>query len=247
MTTALGLVIPITILRAPVSDDTKQIFIAAWQFWPICSSMSIFFAHAILTRLNNTPAFQNDTDTDIDTDTETEKCTLRLIYGLCLLTTALPHVRYMYPLIIFIVWQVAFTGRVQLPCLQDISDLLFRRLWSWDANPAPVGSVDEGLHIFLAWGYLVTSLAVLVWAGSLYRSCVGRCGYGKLAVVAVLAVLVGPVAAAVELLWEREEMVISGRASGLDRPTSTDQSTFRSKSGSGMGKWERGGKVLRFD
>lgn len=227
MVTIIGLIIPIAVLRS-VSDDTKQIFIAAWQFWPVYASMIVFFVNAVLSRFTKASSPEPEPEPEPETETETETDIIQFLYGLCLLTTAIPHFRY----ITFIFLRAVFTGDIGLSCLRDVFDFVLQRPWT---NPV---SVEESLHVFLDWGYLVTSLAFLVWAGSLYRSY-SRMGYTKLALLVVLVMLAGPIAAAVVLLWERE-MVIRGQSD-----TSTQSS--RAKSGSGMGKWERGWKVLRFD
>lgn len=221
MVTIIGLIIPVAVLHS-VSDDTKQIFIAAWQFWPVYASMIVFFVNAALSRFTKASSPETETETETDTDI------IQFIYGLCFVTTAIPHFRY----ITFIFLRAVFTGDIGLLCLRDMFDFVLQRPWT---NPV---SVEEGLHVFLDWSYLVTSLAFLVWAGSLYR-CFSRTEYGKLALLVVLVILAGPIAAAVVLLWERE-MAILGQSD-----TSTQSSG--AKSGSGMGKWERGWKVLRFD
>ncbi|KAL4778501.1 hypothetical protein BJX76DRAFT_362672 [Aspergillus varians] len=225
----IGYIIPAGILLAPVSDNVTQVFLAAWQPWPAYASLTILLAHTLFP----TPTTENATATS-----KKAIWPLRLLYAVTFLTTAIPHVvSWALPLLEFTTSTLSN------------ADTLFS-VRPVDVYPLPwttsVGSIAEGVHAFLTYNYLITSLSLLVWAGTLHSRVSGGVGYGR---VAALVVLVGPVAVAVGGLWEREEMVVGG--SSLSIFSSSSQSVLkvasRPRGGSGMGKWERGGKVLRFD
>lgn len=84
----------------------------------------------------------------------------------------------------------------------------------WALPVVQVESLAEGVHAFLRWDYLIGSAGVLIWTISLYKpahlAARGRVGWFDLVVKTVLlSVVSGPVGAAVELMWERDELAFN--------------------------------------
>lgn len=106
-------------------------------------------------------------------------------------------------------------------------------IWTQDNVPTA-----EGFQSLMAWEYLVTSLGILIWAGSLY-SRIDSVRYAK---IALLVMLAGPMGAAVCILWEREGTI---RETVSFKPRDKKRANGKGiGKGSGMGKWNRGMKVL---
>ncbi|KAL4912801.1 hypothetical protein BDW62DRAFT_216053 [Aspergillus aurantiobrunneus] len=227
--TIIGFLIPAAILLAPACSASTQLVLAAWQLWPACASAVIFLAHTLFTHSSTSNA---EDGIDISSPSRTYIRSLRLVYAVTFLTTALPH---------FNSWTLPFLSYFASAVLGPNTALGPVNLLEIHSLPIPVQTLAEGVHSFIAWDYLIASLAILVWAGSLHRGVYGCLGGAKGAALFALTALVGPVAAAVVALWEREEVVFAAK-----RVMSMSMSLrkTRRRGGSGMGKWERGGKVL---
>lgn len=77
-----------------------------------------------------------------------------------------------------------------------------------------VSSVEEGSLWFLQWDNTIGSISVMLWAVALYRKACAEAKIRASAVelgvkICLLVILGGPVGAAVELVWERDELVFS--------------------------------------
>lgn len=89
---------------------------------------------------------------------------------------------------------------------------LFSLTSPWSGKKAP--SLDEGLKWLLQWDVLISSLAVLSWSLTLLVRCRMMFDqpvyWGSLVAKIILASVVSsPAGAAVLLMWERDEMVLS--------------------------------------
>ena len=77
-----------------------------------------------------------------------------------------------------------------------------------------VDNVGDGVQAFLQWDYAIGSAGVLIWATSLYtvahKHLLNTVSWPSLlAKIALLTVFAGPAGAAVELIWERDELVFT--------------------------------------
>ncbi|KAF7626420.1 hypothetical protein F9C07_12398 [Aspergillus flavus] len=206
----LGYMVPTQLLILPISEhitfDLKQIFIAIWQPWPAYISIILTLIYTITTPF---------TSSDRTTPASERKnlSSLRWVYAFAFGNTALTHL---------VSWIVSLAS-VLVPDIfnPEVVDYLhpgrvFEVPIPWEEPVRTVASVGHGVHAFLRWDYIIGSLGVLVWAGSLHgaaqRGVYGSVGWlGLLWKVGLLSVFVGPVGAAVELMWEREELVLAKR------------------------------------
>ncbi|KAL4778547.1 hypothetical protein BJX76DRAFT_352532 [Aspergillus varians] len=202
----IGYMVPTGFLVVPVSEqvtaDLKQILIAAWQPWPAYVSILLTFVHALFS-----PFTSNDHAVEGGRAT---LHSLRLVYAFAFAHTTLSHlISWIIPLA-----TVAAPGLFKDEYLGPLHPLVvFAVPRPWE-NPVLVENIGAGVHAFLRWDYIISSAGVLVWAVSLYqtahRAVYGRAGcVGLLIKVAALTALTGPVGAAVELIWERDELVIN--------------------------------------
>lgn len=206
----LGYMVPTQLLILPISEhityDLKQIFIAIWQPWPAYVSILLTLIYTITTPF---------TSSDRATPASERKSlsSLRWVYAFAFGNTALTHL---------VSWIISLAS-VLVPGIfsGEFVDALhpgrvFEVPIPWEEPVRTVASVGHGVHAFLRWDYIIGSLGVLVWAASLYaaaqKGAYGKVGWlGLFGKAILLSVFVGPVGAAVELMWEREELVLAKR------------------------------------
>lgn len=199
----IGYIVPsaLMILQAPsqISVDLKQILIAVWQPWPAYISILLSVIGLLFSRSRNVQL----------SDYRATRSALRWVYAFAFANAALSHI---------IAWTVSLAtvlsptvfSREHAGFLHPRS--VFQFIFPWVSPAFVARSIAPGVHVFLQWDYLIGSVAVLVWGLSLYiiahRVLLGRVGYLGLGVkTAFLVSLSGPVATAVELVWERDELV----------------------------------------
>ncbi|KAJ5242610.1 uncharacterized protein N7469_000937 [Penicillium citrinum] len=186
------------ILPAPevISVDWKQIAIAIWQPWPAYVSILSTVAYFVLS------PFLSD-------NRRASMSGLRWVYAFAFLNASVSHI---------VSWTVSLATVLAPGLFQDrfVESLhpakVFEIPLPWSG--LQVDTVAEGVHAFLRWDYLIGSAGVLVWALSLYtvahRQLLNNVSWISLLVkVGVLTALTGPTGAAVELIWERDELVFS--------------------------------------
>lgn len=203
----LGYMVPTNLLIVPLSEtmtiDLKQVCIAIWQPWPAYVSILLTIAHIVFS-----PFVSNDRNPEGGRATLRA---LRRVYAFAFANAALTHL---------ISWTVSL-ATLAVPAMFDERFLgplhpakVFEVPLPW-ATPVPqVRDIGEGVHAFLRWDYIIGSAGVLVWAVSLYRAAhrvvYGKVGcFGLVVKTALLTVLAGPTGAAVELMWERDELVFN--------------------------------------
>ncbi|KAI9367662.1 hypothetical protein BJX61DRAFT_283399 [Aspergillus egyptiacus] len=215
----LGYLVPTNLLIVPVSEhvttDLKQIFIALWQPWPAYVSILLTVVHIIFS-----PFTKND---DNIKGGRAAMSSLRWVYAFAFGNAALTHIiSWVIPLA-----TVAAPRLFKEEYLQPLHPLaVFSIPRPWE-TPSLVENVGAGVHAFLRWDYLIGCTGVLTWAVSLYRAA-HRVVYGSawsgsvglVAKIAALTVLSGPIGAAVELLWEREEILMH-ETRGVKKAVST--------------------------
>jgi hypothetical protein len=133
---------------------------------------------------------------------------LRWVYAFAFINASLSHL---------VSWIVSL-ATVIVPSLFAASFLEALHPAKVFAIPLPwsgltVDNVGDGVAVFLRWDYLIGSAGILLWAIKLYTvahkqlSAVSWVSF--LFKVTLLTALVGPAGTAVELVWERDELVFS--------------------------------------
>ena len=211
---AVCYLLPSTLMILPISEtlttDLKQIFIALWQPFPAYISILLTVINAVLSPFNSAHKTGRK-----------DLRALRFVYAFAFANTAITHL---------VTWTISLTT-VLAPAILDERfrrelhpSIVFGIPTPWTSPVVQVQSVADGVHAFLRWDYLIGSMAVVLWAGTLnaaaQRVVYGAVGWLRLVVqVVLLAVVAGPVGAAVELVWERDELVMTG----MGRVTKTSE------------------------
>ncbi|OQD69952.1 hypothetical protein PENDEC_c028G06446 [Penicillium decumbens] len=184
------------VLPAPdlISVDMKQIAIAIWQPWPAYVSILITVAYYVLS-----PFFSKDQHASLSS--------LRWVYAFAFMNASLSHLVCWILSLATVVAPALFNDRF-LASLHP--SRVFAIVLPWSG--AKVDTVADGVHIFLRWDYMIGSAGILIWALTLYtvahKQILSTVSWpGLLFKVGLLAALTGPTAAAVELMWERDELV----------------------------------------
>lgn len=199
----IGYFIPTALLALPTSVldmDTKQSILASWQLWPLSVSF--------LTTLANLFFPQSTSMDDINSHRANIRG-LRYLYAFAFACAAIPHIT---------AWSISIAS-VIYPSLFNVEYLHLLHPWRVFVNQLPlssvrVSSVDEGSLWFLQWDNVIGSTSLLLWAWALYHKAHREAGVKMSAVESVLKIglllfLAGPAGAAVELIWERDELVFS--------------------------------------
>ncbi|KAJ5355941.1 hypothetical protein N7517_010550 [Penicillium concentricum] len=196
----VGYMVPTAAMALPapsvISVDLKQIAIAIWHPWPAYVSILTTVAYFTLS-----PFFSNNQRASMSS--------LRWVYAFAFANASLSHI---------VSWVVSLATVVVPSLFEDrfLTSLHPAKVFS---IPLPwsgltVNNVGDGVHVFLRWDYLIGSAGVLIWAISLYtvahKQLLSTVSWPSLLVkLALLTVLAGPAGAAVELIWERDELVFS--------------------------------------
>ncbi|KAG8420723.1 hypothetical protein J3458_002656 [Metarhizium acridum] len=197
----VAMFIPSLLMIAPLSEtmthDLKQICIAAWQPWPAYVATLL----AVANRVGGS-SFSNDG--------RKTASSLRYVYAFAFANTAIAHLVS----VVVSAATVAAPGIFQKRYLEALHPLsVFATPLPWASPALEVSTVGQGVQVFLRWDYVIGSAGVLVWAVSLIRSAHRAAGVqaslpSLLAKVVALSVLASPTGAAVELMWEREELFL---------------------------------------
>ncbi|KAI9923932.1 hypothetical protein ASPWEDRAFT_170432 [Aspergillus wentii DTO 134E9] len=200
----VGYIVPsvLAILPAPelITVDQKQIFASVWQPWPAYISILVTTVSIVFS-----PFVSNDRNVEGGWDTLRA---LRRVYAFAFANTAIPHIVTLTVSFATVVAPFMFEERY-VNILHPLH--VFQVVLPWSS--VTVDNIADGVRIFLGWDYLVGSAGVLVWAMTLYskahKAILGKVSCLDLFVkVGLLTVLTGPVGAAVELMWERDELVV---------------------------------------
>lgn len=196
----VGFMVPTTLMVLPapaiLTVDLKQIAIAMWHPWPAYVSILTTVAYYVLS-----PFFANNT--------RASKSALRWVYASAFGNAALSHL---------VTWVISLATVVAPALFEDrfVDALHPSKVFSF---PLPwsglkVDTVSDGVHVFLRWDYLIGSAGVLVWAITLYtiahKQILSTVKWPSLLLkIVLLTIVAGPTGTAVELIWERDELVFS--------------------------------------
>ncbi|KAJ5563248.1 hypothetical protein N7535_008412 [Penicillium sp. DV-2018c] len=185
-------------LPAPdvISVDMKQIAIAIWQPWPAYVSILSTVGYFILS-----PFFANNQRASMSS--------LRWVYASAFVHASLTHIVAWTVSLATVIVPGLFAGSVR-ESLHPANIFIVALPWSG----LTVNTLGDGVQVFLQWDYAIGTTGVLIWAISLYRvahkQLLNTVAWPSLLLkVALLTVLAGPVGAAVELIWERDELVFA--------------------------------------
>jgi hypothetical protein len=218
----VGFMAPTLLMILPVSEhvtvDMKQVFIASWHPWPAYVAIALTIINIVFSR----PV---SSDRSVE-GSRANLRSLRFVYAFAFANAALTHLISWIVSLATVIVPAIFEKRL-LAALHPFK--VFEVALPWTVPALQVSDIGEGVHVFLRWDYLIGSTGVLVWTLSLYMTAhlvvYGRVGWQDLLKKAVLLVtLVGPVGAAVELMWERDELIIY-ETGGMKRETLQEKKT----------------------
>jgi hypothetical protein len=205
----IGNTIPSLAMTLPLSDritpDVKQILIAAWQPWPAYTAILVTAANFILgscMKADQSAAGKRKSNGAI-----------RYIYAFAFGTTAVAHIIAVTIPVTTLLVPKLFNAKLaaELHPFKVLETPL-----PWTAPVATISTLGQGVHAFLRWDYIIGTTGVLVWAFTLHQKAhrflerdSSASLFGLLSRTASLVAVAGPVAAAVELMWEREELVLA--------------------------------------
>jgi hypothetical protein len=181
-----------------ITFDQKQILVALWQPWPVYVSILLTVVSLL---------FSGSTS---DNSPFKLRKSLRAAYTFALTNSALNHV-ISWTISLVTIAKPEFFNEKYLHSLHPAQ--VFTPYNPFTNGELKVKDIGDGVHIFLQWDFLVGTSAVLLWAvtvNAIARSKIqGKVGwFGLLFKTATSALLTGPVGAAVQLVWERDELVL---------------------------------------
>lgn len=212
----VGYMVPshMMVLPAPslITVDMKQIAIAIWQPWPAYVSILATAAYFVLS-----PLFPNNHRASMSS--------LRWVYAFAFFNAIVPHVVTWTLSLASVLAPVLFNDRF-VDALHPANVFVVPLPWS----SLKVDTVAEGVHLFLRWDYIIGSAGVLLWALKMYTTAHKQilstvCWTGLFIKVALLTVFAGPTGAAVELMWERDELVFAETGNSRHQVTKTKKSS----------------------
>lgn len=181
-----------------VTFDQKQILVALWQPWPVYVSILLTIVSLL---------FSGSTS---DNSPFKLRKSLRAAYTFALTNAALNHV-IAWTISLATVAKPEFFNENYLHSLHPAQ--VFTPYNPFTNGELKVKDIGDGVHIFLQWDFLAGTSAVLLWAVAVnaFARCKiqGKvCWSGLLFKTVTSTLLTGPVGAAVQLVWERDELVL---------------------------------------
>ncbi|KAJ5841147.1 hypothetical protein N7534_010977 [Penicillium rubens] len=212
----VGYMVPTVAMALPAPSvipvDLKQIAIAIWHPWPAYVSILTTVAYFTLS-----PFFSNNHRASMSS--------LRWVYAFAFANASLSQIVTLVVSLATVVVPVLFEDRF-LDSLHPANVFSVPLPWSG----LTVDNVGDGVHVFLRWDYMIGSAGVLIWAISLYtvahKQLLNNVSWLSLLVkTALLTVLVGPAGTAVELIWERDELVFTETGGNRQEVSKVKKST----------------------
>lgn len=202
---AIGFILPSAALALPENltwlPFSKQERIAFWQPFPVWTGVASFVVSKVIAVFS--PSMPNDAAKQ----RLTLRKSLRHLYAIGFAAASLTHVAS---------WAISFTAMLfpsmfnaeAAASLSPQNVFLTPLPWS----PLKSESLGAGAHWLLQWDQLVGTVAVLLWSVILFRSAhlsrgVAFSTCGLVMKVFALCLLTGVAGAAVEVMWEREELL----------------------------------------
>lgn len=203
-------VIPMALFAAPVPDVLsifqKQTVVAWYQPW----SVWIAITHFLITLVFR-PWIQKSNSESSTTAAayRSARSNHRAIYAFAFALAAIPHLTVMSITLTALLYPGLYSSRtISVLSLHNV----FIPPSPWSDAKAP--HLVEGCKWLLQWDYITGSFGVLVWVLTRYVSLqmsitpeTRASWLGLVGRVLVWTAFAGPTAAAVEILWERDEIV----------------------------------------
>lgn len=200
----VGFILPTLVVLLPEGITrplfTREMAIAVWQLWPIWSTAVHFMAKwFISTRPASSPS----------REWERTRTTFRLVYGLTFAVAITTHIAS---------WAISLTAAYAVSnsmAAETVQALhprtVFMNTWPW--SPIKADSVGQGLLWMIQWDKFFSVGAMYLWSLSLYRAAHAAQSkkidwYYFALKTAVFCMVSGFTGATIELLWEREEMIL---------------------------------------
>ncbi|KMP01304.1 hypothetical protein CISG_05043 [Coccidioides immitis RMSCC 3703] len=217
-----GYILPTILMAFPNMSKgllpSKQHAIAFWQPWPIYISLIQY----VLSKFSIICSCFGPQSNNITSRQTKTRNGLRRIYAFAFSCAAIPHLAS---------WTISLAAWV-FPTLfspKTASTLAPRNVfvnqfpWS-SARPESLG---VGTLWFLQWDHLIGAIVALVWTAILYAAAHIECripisGFKLMLKVVTFCVVAGIAGAAVELMWERDELL-------LDLQDAKRDKTFKSQ------------------
>lgn len=218
----LAYIAPLVVIGLPmpalISPVIKQTVIAWYQQWNVYIALVHFVVCAVIRRMKKSSS----------SSSSARRSRHRLIYAFAFSLAFIPH---------FVTVTLACTA-ASFPGLfaGNVGAMLVPRSVfippsPWSDLQAP--SLAEGCKWLLQWDFILGSMAMLCWAGCQYLNVCARVrnfhgvqdnGFfwtSLVPKVVFFALLAGPVGAAVELMWERDELLFD--SADIDIGTASDK------------------------
>lgn len=209
-------VAPLVVIGLPmpelISPVMKQTVIAWYQQW----NVYIAGVHSVVSAI-----FRRTTNPSCFSSISSARSRHRLLYAFAFSLAAIPHIVTVILACTAACFLGLFAGNVGAML---VPSSVFLPPSPWSGLKAP--SLAEGCKWLLQWDFVIGSSAVLCWAGCQYLNVYTRAGAGVrnylvqdkgwlVPKVLFFSLLAGPVGAAVELMWERDELLFdSAEAAG---------------------------------
>ena len=205
----LGYVLPAILQGLPspavTSYETHQVFMSVWQGFPVVTGVLQPAVRSLLSRL------LPSTTTEYQSSAERRAHVLgrlRAVYAFAILCAAIPHIG---------AWTLSLSS-VLFPAIFNPAVALHLHPRRVFLPPAPnssrkVSGMGEGLLVILLYDEYIGSLATTLWAISVNQTSSTRAhtwsAWSSLvAKTAGLAIVAGPCAPMIWLLWERDERAL---------------------------------------
>lgn len=212
----IGNSVPSVAMILPLSSvntiEIKQLLTALWQPWPAYTGFGLTAAHFLFGNV-----FTSGDKPTPDGRKKTAGA-LRYIYAIAFGNAAISHLAAATLTIGTVIAPKIFHPdyAVALHPTKVLQTLL-----PWTSPVAQIQTLGDGVNNFLRWDYNLGTASLLLWTSVLYirahRHYEGKAvsALPFLAKIATLSALVGPAAAAVEIMWEREEFVLQSEDKAL--------------------------------
>ncbi|PGH05112.1 hypothetical protein AJ80_08411 [Polytolypa hystricis UAMH7299] len=208
-----GFLVPSALLVLPETSvgplQTIQERLAFWQPWPVWVSLIHFTTRHVVGVFCCGPSTEAGQSVVSEAQTRRIRSAFRYVYAFAFSCTTITHISS---------WTVSLSS-VAFPSLYNagLQPSLSPTRVFWNTFPwstAKIGSLGEGVLWFLQWDHLLSAAAMLLWAIALYslahvsvrKKEVGRAGL--LFKVLALCLVSGFAGAAVEFMWERDELLL---------------------------------------
>ena len=196
----LGFAVPalLMVLPAPsiVSYNTKQVFIALWQAFPLwVSILQECCSPTVTSLLGLSKANARQVDSVI---------AMRVFYLAILTVAALTHLSTLYLMAMAYLLPVSDVGEYK-----DAWNFSNVFIPAASTSSFKVNSIGEGAHLLMQYDEIIGNSAVILWALALFITAPPgklQLSQAQTSVFAlVLVIVTGPIGLAVGLVWARDE------------------------------------------